>query len=70
MSALSMHGRPHVRFDPNNADHRRWLGEFTLTQSWRECPVRFIIPGTGNVIARMQNQLLQYYINKEILEKA
>ena len=65
MSSLSMHGRPMVVFDPSNDDHRRWLGEFTLTQSWKNCPVRFTIPGSGNAIARMQNMMLQYYINRE-----
>jgi hypothetical protein len=70
MTALTMHGRPHVRFDANNPDHRYWLGKFTQTQSWRDCPVRFIIPGTGNAIARMQMELLQYYINIESQNKA
>ena len=70
MSTLSMYTRPQVKFDVTNPDHRKWLAEFTVSQSWRHCPVRLVYPGAGNVIAMMQNQLLQYYIEKEMGIKA
>jgi hypothetical protein len=65
MSTLSKFGRPCVDFDVNNADHRRWLGEFTRNRSWGNCPVKFTITGSGNTIAQMQLKLLEYYTNQE-----
>lgn len=61
-------GRPTVKFDPANADHRRWLGEFTRTRSWGHCPVKFYNAGSGNVVATMQLKLLEYYTNREFGE--
>ena len=60
-----MTNRPTVIFDPSNADHRRWLGEFTETLSWGSCPVRFATPGYGNTVAQMQHQLIQFYTKQE-----
>jgi len=57
--------RPTVKFDPNNKDHRQWLGEFTQTRSWGNCPVKFSNSGAGNTIAQMQLKLLEYYTNQE-----
>jgi len=57
--------RPTVKFDPTNADHRRWLGEFTQTRKWGDCPVKFYHAGSGNTVAQMQLKLLEYYINQE-----
>ena len=57
--------RPTVKFDPANKDHRRWLGEFTRTRSWGNCPVRFSDAGAGNTVAQMQLKLLQYYSDQE-----
>jgi hypothetical protein len=57
--------RPTVVFDPANSDHRRWLGEFTKSRSWGNCPVKFSTSGTGNTLAQMQLKLLQYYTDQE-----
>jgi hypothetical protein len=57
--------RPTVIFDPSNADHRRWLGEFTKKRSWGNCPVKFSTNGSGNTLAQMQLKLLQYYTERE-----
>lgn len=65
MSALTVMKRPTVKFDVGNQDHRRWLGEFTATQSWGNCPVQLVIAGYGNTVATMQQQLLQYYTTQE-----
>ena len=65
MSTLSYNKRPTVKFDPSNPDHRRWLGEFTNTLSWGNCPVVFATPGYGNTVAQMQHQLIQYYTTQE-----
>lgn len=68
MSALQNFGRQTVTFDPSNADHRRWLGEFTKTRSWGKCPVKFNTAGSGNTVAQMQLRLLQYYTEREFTQ--
>jgi hypothetical protein len=65
MSSLYMNVRPVVNFDPANAEHRRWLGEFTKNRSWGSCPVKFSTAGNGNTLAQMQLKLLQYYTDQE-----
>lgn len=65
VSTLSTNKRPTVKFDVSNADHRRWLGEFTTSLSWSNCPVVFTTPGYGNTVAQMQHQLIQYYTSQE-----
>ena len=65
MSFIAYPNRPTVMFDPSNADHRRWLGEFTRNRSWGNCPVKFYNLGTGNTVAQMQLRLLQYYTERE-----
>lgn len=67
MSVLE-NSRPVVKFDPANVDHRRWLGEFTRTNSWGNCPVKFSNEGYGNTVAQMQLKLLQYYCDKEFVK--
>lgn len=69
MSFYNYPNRPTVMFDVTDKDHRKWLGEFTRTRSWGNCPVKFYQTGTGNTIAQMQLRLLEYYTNKEF-EKA
>lgn len=65
MSFVIYPNRPTVVFDPSNADHRRWLGEFTKNRSWGNCPVKFSTAGAGNTLAQMQLRLLQYYTERE-----
>lgn len=65
MSTFEKFGRPIVDFDPSNKDHRQWLGEFTRTRSWGNCPVKFSTAGSGNTVAQMQLRLLQYYTEHE-----
>ncbi len=65
MSFITYPNRPTVTFDPSNADHRRWLGDFTRNRSWGNCPVKFYQSGTGNTVAQMQLKLLEYYTNQE-----
>ena len=57
--------RPYIEFDPSNKDHRRWLGEFTKTRSWGQCPVVLKVSNSGNTLAQMQLKLLEYYVNQE-----
>ena len=65
MSFSMYPSRPTVVFDPSNAEHRRWLGEFTKSRSWGNCPVKFSTAGAGNTLAQMQLKLLQYYTDRE-----
>lgn len=68
MSHLQNIVRPTVEFDPTNADHRRWLGEFTRNRAWGRCPVKFYSLGSGNTLAQMQLRLLQYYTEREFTQ--
>lgn len=64
---LSSITRPTVKFDPSNAEHRKWLGRFIRESKWGDCPVR-LVPnkGTyGNPVALMNTELLNYYIDNE-----
>lgn len=65
LSTLESIMRPVVKFDPNNPDHRKWLGQFTTNLSWSNCPVRFSNEGYGNTVAQMQQRLIEYYISQE-----
>lgn len=67
--SLLLSKRPSVKFDPTNRDHRRWLGEFITTHSWRNCPVQLTVPGYGNTVATMQELLLLYYTKQEFDSK-
>ena len=69
MSALDFFKRPKVKFDVNNPDHRKWLGEFTVNLSWGNCPVTLVFDGYGNTIGQMQRQLIEYYISREFKKK-
>lgn len=64
---LSSYTRPTVKFDPSNAQHRKWLGDFTRQSKWGNCPVHLVpSKGTyGNPVALMTKELLNYYINNE-----
>ena len=71
MSKLAFMGRPWVAFDPSNKEHRQWFYEFRLKNGWGHCPVRFICPdstGGGDLIMLIQNQLVEYYINREFVK--
>jgi len=64
MSLLS-NRRPEVVFDPTNKDHRKWVASFFRNNSWRECPVRFIVRENGNDINVIKRQLVEFYTAKE-----
>ena len=68
MNFVNFPYRPIVVFDVNNIDHRRWLGEFTRTRTWGNCPVKFSMAGSGNTLAQMQLRLLQYYTEREFTQ--
>lgn len=66
MNTLTTNSRPQVVFDPTNKDHRKWAADFIRTNSWRGCPVRFLVSDNSLAIPNvMQRQLVQYYTNKE-----
>lgn len=56
-------------FDVTDPNHRKWVGEFTLTNSWKNCPVQFTMNGMGNLALRMQMELLTYYLTKNTKNK-
>lgn len=66
MSKLEFFQRPLVAFEPSNKDHRRWFAEFQTRRSWRNCPVRFIVPDEhGDLVTLCQQRLIEFYVNKE-----
>jgi hypothetical protein len=66
MSRLSYWGRPWAIFDATNKQHRRWFTEFQRNRTWGHCPVRFVVDDNqGELITMMQQQMIDYYVNKE-----
>jgi hypothetical protein len=67
MSKLEFFSRPLVAFDPNNKQHREWYNDFIKYRGWGRCPVRFICPDVSgmNLVTMIQQQLIEYYVNKE-----
>lgn len=58
--------RPFARFDPADAEHRRYFRDFLRDNSWKDCPLRFLIEDySENVVYYIHKKLLDYYISKE-----
>ncbi len=71
MSLLSYYGRPWVKFDAANVEHRRWFAEFNANRSWKDCPVRFIVDDEqGDLITMIQRRLIKYYVDNEFNTKS
>jgi hypothetical protein len=67
---LDLFRRPVVLFDPSNKQHRRDYGQFLSTGAWRHTDVRYVINDVaGDLQARIQRQLLEYYIDREFVAK-
>jgi hypothetical protein len=70
MSRLELFGRPYVVFDPENKDHRSYYHDFVTTDSWGNCPVRFVCPDDhGDLITMIQRSLINFYIQREFKNK-
>ena len=66
MSRLELGCRPWALFDPANADHRRYYRQFALTNSWGQCPVRFmVLEDHGDLISMVQASLAKWYSWRE-----
>jgi hypothetical protein len=70
MSRLDYWARPWTMFDAANKQHRRWFAEFQRTRTWGRCPVRFIVEQNGELLSMIQQQLIDYYVQKEFKESA
>lgn len=58
--------RPQVVFDPKNKDHRKWAASFFKNNSWRECPVRFLVNDNSiDLTSVIKRQLVEFYTTKE-----
>ena len=68
MSLLANVQRPAVHFDVNNPEHRFWVGKFTISLKWGDCPYKFIFDGYGNTVAQMQRQLIEFYMKREFAQ--
>ena len=66
MSTLHINARPWTVFDPNNADHRRYYYEFINTNTWGNCPVRFVLPDRqGDLVSMIRRSLIDWYVLQE-----
>lgn len=66
MSRLQLHGRPWVKFQASNPQHRRWFAEFKDTGTWSLCPVRFVVESNGgDLVTQIQQELLDFYLGIE-----
>jgi len=70
MSRLSFYGRQWTVFDPKKKDHRQWFAEFQRTNTWSNCPVRFIVDdNVGDLLTMIQRKLIEYYTDVEFGKK-
>ena len=66
MSLLNLHGRPWVRFEVTNPQHRQWFAQFAKTLSWKNCPVIFAVDDEhGDTLQVIQRRLIKYYSDIE-----
>lgn len=70
MLRMSVRQRPWTEFDPANQDHRAYFGTFLKTQSWKDCPVQWIIgDDSRDIVHYISKQLLNYYDTQEFGSK-
>lgn len=70
MSRLASAGRPWVKFDPNNREHRQWYAQFERSGTWGRCPVRFVVNSDhGDLLSTIRAELIKYYIINEFKRK-
>jgi hypothetical protein len=72
MSTLKTFGRPWVKFDAANKQHRRWFAEFLQTGTWGRCPVRFCMDEDqqGELLGLIKRDILDYYAAREFGQQA
>lgn len=71
MTSLNLYGRPWVKFDAHNPQHRWWFAEFKRLGTWTYCPVRFVAEqGCRDLLSQIQQDLLDYYTGKEFEQSA
>jgi hypothetical protein len=66
---LDLHRRPVVRFDPSNAEHRRFAAIFLREGSWTKCPYAFYAPDDLSIRSYAIEILAEYYLNQEFSKK-
>lgn len=63
---LELSARPFVAFDASNKQHRKWFAEFQKSRTWKDCPVRFVIPDdVGDLTTMARSRLLDHYMGRE-----
>jgi len=66
MTMLQTMLKPHVIFDPANAEHRLWAASYIKNKTWRDCPVRFIVNDNSlDLPGVIQRQLIEFYVSTE-----
>lgn len=63
---LSLKGRPMVRFDVSNPEHRQIFYTFLKTNSWTHSPYRFYLEdGYVDLPSQMYQWMATYYLGNE-----
>lgn len=70
MLKMSLQQRPWAIFDPADKRHRAYFDKFLKTQSWRDCPVQWMIADDSkDVVHYISKILLAYYTSNEFKPK-
>jgi hypothetical protein len=70
MLKMSLKLRPWVMFDPADKKHRAYFDKFLRTQSWKDCPVQWMIADDSkDVVYHIGKVLLAYYTSNEFKPK-
>jgi hypothetical protein len=66
MSILYLRSRPIMAFDENNLLHRQYYFDFVQTNTWANCPVRFMAESLNtDLVSHINQKMLKYYVQKE-----
>lgn len=66
MAILNLAGRPFVRFDVTNAEHRELFYKFLKQGSWKESPYQFYLEDGGiDLVWQLHQWVAGYYLGNE-----
>jgi len=70
MLRMRLQQRPWAMFDPADRTHRAYFAKFLKTQSWKDCPVQWIIlDDSRDVVHHIGKILLEHYTSIEFKPK-
>jgi cytochrome c oxidase assembly protein Cox11 len=71
MLKMRIYQRPWALFDPADKKHRAYFDKFLKTQSWKDCPVQWVIADdfSRDVVHHISKVLLEHYTSIEFKPK-